>query len=54
MFAYLGFEQADQLAGEVKNPQTNLPRAIICAMLSGRSIYVMLQVVFIGAMDPRR
>ena len=29
VFAYLGFEQADQLAGEIKNPQRNLPRAII-------------------------
>jgi amino acid transporter len=52
VFAYLGFEQADQLAGEVKNPQRNLPRAIIIAILLGTAIYVLLQVVFIGAMDP--
>ncbi len=52
VFAYLGFEQADQLAGEVKNPQRNLPRAIIIAILLGTAIYVMLQVVFIGAMKP--
>jgi amino acid transporter len=50
VFAYLGFEQADQLAAEVKNPQKNLPRAIIIAMLLGTVIYVMLQVVFIGAL----
>ena len=50
VFAYLGFEQADQLAGEIKNPQKNLPRAIILAILIGIVIYVMLQVVFIGAM----
>jgi amino acid transporter len=49
IFAYLGFEQADQLAGEVKNPQRNLPRAIILAILLGTAIYIMLQVVFIGA-----
>jgi amino acid transporter len=52
VFAYLGFEQADQLAGEVKNPQRNLPRAIILAIGIGTAIYVLLQVVFIGAMDP--
>jgi amino acid transporter len=52
VFAYLGFEQADQLAGEVKNPQKNLPRAIILAILIGTAIYVLLQVVFIGAMPP--
>ena len=49
MFAYLGFEQADQLAGEIKNPQQNLPRAIIIAVLIGTFIYILLQVVFIGA-----
>ena len=49
VFAYLGFEQADQLAGEIKDPQRNLPRAIITAILIGVVIYVMLQVVFIGA-----
>ncbi len=52
IFAYLGFEQADQLAGEIKNPQRNLPRAIIIAVLIGVTIYVMLQVVFIGALPP--
>lgn len=49
IFAFLGFEQADQLAGEVKNPQRNLPRAIIIAMLIAIAIYILLQVVFIGA-----
>ena len=29
IFAYSGFEQADQLAGEIKNPGRNLPRSII-------------------------
>ncbi len=49
VFAYLGFEQADQLAGEIKNPQKNLPRAIIIAILLAIAIYILLQVVFIGA-----
>src|SRR5216683_4061832 len=52
VFAYLGFEQADQLAGEIKDPQRNLPRAIIGAILIGTVIYVLLQIVFIGAMKP--
>jgi amino acid transporter len=50
VFAYSGFEQADQLAGEIKNPQKNLPRAIIMAVAIAVVIYMMLQVVFIGAM----
>jgi len=50
VFALLGFEQADQLAAEAKNPQRDLPRAIIAAMIIGTIIYLMLQIVFIGAM----
>ena len=50
IFAYSGFEQADQLAGEIKNPGRNLPRAIILAVLIGTAIYCLLQIAFIGAM----
>jgi amino acid transporter len=50
IFAYSGFEQADQLAGEIKDPGRNLPRAIIIAVIIGTIIYTMLQVVMIGAM----
>lgn len=49
-FALLGFEQADQLAGEIKNPRRNLPRAILSGFLLGTLIYVLLQIVFIGAL----
>ena len=49
VFSYLGFEQADQLAGEIKNPQKNLPRAIIIAILLGTVIYCLAQIVLIGA-----
>jgi amino acid transporter len=49
VFALLGFEQADQLAGEIKNPQKNLPRAVIGAIIIAVIVYTMLQVVFIAA-----
>jgi amino acid transporter len=49
VFSYLGFEQADQLAGEIKNPQRNLPRAVIIACLIGSVIYILCAVVIIGA-----
>jgi amino acid transporter len=52
IFAYLGFEQADQLAGEVRNPQRNVPLGIISAILIGTVIYILLQIVFIGALRP--
>ena len=49
VFSYLGFEQADQLAGEIKNPGKNLPKAIIISVLIGTMVYVLAQVVLIGA-----
>ncbi len=52
IFAYSGFEQADQLAGEVKDPGRNLPRAIILAVAIGTVIYCLLQVAFIVALPP--
>jgi amino acid transporter len=52
IFAYSGFEQCDQLAGEIKNPGRNLPAAIIISVLIGTAIYTLLEVVFIGAMPP--
>jgi amino acid transporter len=50
VFSYLGFEQADQLAGEIKNPQKNLPRAILISVAIGAVVYILAQVVIIGAM----
>ena len=52
IFAYSGFEQCDQLAGEIKNPGRNLPLAIIISVLIGTAVYTLLEVVFIGAMPP--
>ena len=50
IFAYSGFEQADQLAGEIKNPGRNLPLAIIIAVLIGTVVYTLLEFVLLGAM----
>ncbi|GHE60806.1 amino acid permease [Streptomyces spiralis] len=50
IFALLGFEQAIQLAGESRNPKRDLPRATLGSVAIGATIYVLLQVVFIGAL----
>ena len=50
IFALLGFEQADQLAGESSNPKRDIPRAVIGSVVIGIIIYIALQVVFIGAL----
>jgi amino acid transporter len=51
IFALLGFEQAVQLGGEAADPKY-LPRAVIGSIVIGAIIYVLVQVAFIGAMDP--
>src|SRR3954464_10573789 len=50
IFSYLGFEQADQLAGEAKNPKKDIPFAIIGSILIGMVIYILLQVAFLVAL----
>jgi amino acid transporter len=50
IFALLGFEQADQLAGESANPRRDIPRAVIGAIGIGAVIYIVLQIVFLGGL----
>lgn len=52
VFAMQGFEQAIQLGGEAKNPQRDLPGAIMTAAAIGMTIYILLEIAFIGALNP--
>jgi amino acid transporter len=52
VFALQGFEQAVQMAGEARNPQKDLARAIITAMFIGAAVYIALEVAFIGGLSP--
>jgi amino acid transporter len=52
VFSLLGFEQAVQLGGESARPQRDLPRAVIGSIIIGAILYILLQVVFIGALSP--
>ena len=47
IFSYLGFEQADQLAGEAANPKRDVPMAVIGSVVLGTVIYILLQVAFL-------
>jgi amino acid transporter len=49
VFAFTGFQNGLILAGEVKNPQRNIPIAILGAVLIGFVLYFMLQLSFIAA-----
>lgn len=49
MFAYLGLTPLVALAGEVKNPQRNLPIALIGTTVLSTLIYILLQLAFVGS-----
>ncbi len=53
VFAFTGFQNGLILAGEVKNPQRNIPIAILGAVLIGFILYFMLQLSFIVAMPQK-
>ena len=52
IFALQGFEQAAQMAAEARNPQRNVPRAVIGSVIVGTVLYVALEIVFIGVLNP--
>ena len=52
VFALQGFEQAIQVSGEARDPEKDLSRAIIVAMMIGATVYILLEIAFIGALDP--
>lgn len=52
IFSFIGFSSAIMLAGESKNPQKNIPFAIIGSILFCMVIYVLVQLAFILAVEP--
>jgi amino acid transporter len=52
MFALQGFEQAAQISGEARDPQRNVPRAVIGSVIVGTLLYLGLEVAFVGALNP--
>ncbi|MFA5959795.1 MAG: APC family permease [Tatlockia sp.] len=48
-FAFTGFQNGLMLAGEVQNPQKNIPIAILGAVFIGFILYFMLQLSFLAA-----
>ncbi len=48
-FSFLGFRQAVELAGEAKDPERTLPRAIILSVVISTIIYITVQLAFIAS-----
>ncbi|WP_153098940.1 APC family permease [Paraburkholderia hayleyella] len=52
VFAFNGFQSPINLAGEARNPGKSVPIAVIGSILIALVIYVLLQVAYIGAVNP--
>lgn len=51
-YAFYGFSLITVFAKEIKNPQKNLPLALIGSVTVCLVIYLILQISFLGAIDP--
>ncbi|HET7593303.1 MAG TPA: APC family permease [Rhodanobacteraceae bacterium] len=49
IFAYLGLTPIVAVAGEVRNPQRNIPIALVLSVVLSTAIYLLLQVAFLGS-----
>jgi amino acid transporter len=52
VFAFNGFQSPVNLAGEARNPAKSVPFAVIGSILLALVIYVLLQIAYIGAVNP--
>jgi APA family basic amino acid/polyamine antiporter len=50
VYAFTGFEMATIPAGEVRDPQKSLPRALLIALFVVAVLYIMIQIVCVGTL----
>jgi len=50
LFAYSGFTYLNNLAGEVREPQRNLPRALLLGMLGVIAAYALVNVAYLAVL----
>ena len=50
VYAFTGFEMATIPAGEVRDPQRSLPRALLIAIVVVAILYILIQVVCVGTL----
>jgi len=50
VYAFTGFEMATIPAGEIRDPQRSLPRALLIATLVVAVLYILIQVVCVGTL----
>jgi amino acid transporter len=50
VYAFTGFEMATIPAGEIRDPQRSLPRALLIAIVVVAVLYILIQVVCVGTL----
>jgi amino acid transporter len=50
VYAFTGFETATVPAGEMRDPQRNLPRALLIAIAIVAVVYILIQIVCVGTL----
>ena len=50
-FAYIGFEEMTRMAEEVKNPEKNMPRALILAIIITTVFYILVALAAVSVVD---
>lgn len=50
VYAFTGFEMATIPAGEVRDPQRSLPRALLIAIVVVATLYILIQLVCVGTL----
>lgn len=53
IMSYDAFQTIINMGGEIKNPRKNIVRGVLISMLITAAIYILLQVTFIGAVEPQ-
>jgi amino acid transporter len=51
-YAFIGFEDIVNVAEEVKNPERNVPRAILLALAIAGAVYILVSWLAIGVLNP--
>jgi len=52
VFAYNGFKQAAELAGEAKNPALSVPLAVVGSVVVCAMIFILIQTAFLTSLTP--
>jgi amino acid transporter len=51
LFSFGGYRQVADMAGEIKNPKKNVPRAVVLTLVIQSILYVLMAIVIVGSVN---